>query len=200
MSYFDEFVAFDTETTGLDGSARIVELGIVTFNHGEVVNTWSQLFLPPNVDWAHPHVQKALEVNRIKQEDLVGKPTFEQKLAEVLLELSTDVWVAHNADFDMRMLRQEFDRLHKPHATPPMLVCTMLAAAYTSTERRNKLQDVAARLHVQQEDAHRAVVDATVCGRIFCEMLRQKIVPDSEEGMREFMLKAEKSWKSRARW
>ena len=200
MGCFSEYVAWDTETTGLGSDARIVEIGIVTFSHGEVVHEWSQLFYPQNVDWDHPHVQKALEVNRIKREDLVGKPTFELKLPEMLLELSTDVWVAHNASFDEKMLTQEFDRLHKPHATPPMLVCTMLAAAYTSNERRNKLQDVAARFHVKQEDAHRAVVDATVCGRVFWEMLRQKIVPDSVEGMREFMLKAEKSWKSRARW
>ena len=200
MGYFSEYVAWDTETSGLGPDARILEIGIVTFNHGEVVHEWSQLFCPQNVDWAHPSVQKALEVNGIKREDLEGQPTFESKLSEMLLEFSTDVWVAHNAAFDARMLTQEFDRLHRPHAAPPMLVCTMLAAAYTSNERRNKLQDVATRFHVKQEDAHRAVVDATVCGRVFWEMLRQKIVPDSEEGMHEFMLKAEKSWKSRTRW
>lgn len=194
----NSWVAIDTETTGLDSRARVVEVAVVAFENGQPVHEWSQLLCPENVDWNDANVMKALEVNRIRRADLQGKPTFEQVLPDLLLELSQDVWVAHNAEFDLRMLNQEMQRLGRPALKPNMLVCTRnLAARLESGARGNKLAEVAQRYSVRFEDAHRAAVDARTCGRILGEMVRRGQLPSDGRAMAEFCQLAEKSWRTR---
>lgn len=43
---YDDYVAIDIETTGLDRSARIIELGAVRMRHGRKVASFSQLVNP----------------------------------------------------------------------------------------------------------------------------------------------------------
>lgn len=43
---YDDYVAIDIETTGLDRSARIIELGAVRIRHGRKVASFSQLVNP----------------------------------------------------------------------------------------------------------------------------------------------------------
>lgn len=41
-----EYVSFDVETTGLNRSDRIVEIGFVAFSEGKVLEEWSTLLNP----------------------------------------------------------------------------------------------------------------------------------------------------------
>jgi DNA polymerase-3 subunit epsilon len=182
----DGFAAFDTETTGLDAHARILEIAVVTFEGGVPVREWSQLLCPEDVDWNDERVQGALAVNKIDPKDLKGHPTFEQVLPDLLLELSHSIWVAHNAAFDIRMLNQELTRAKRPALEPPLVVCTKNLAAHLSPDTKgNKLYEVAARYNVPQDAAHRAAVDATTCGLILAAMLRAGRVPREDSGLRE---------------
>lgn len=182
MGWADGWVAFDTETTGLGPSARILEIGVVTFQEGVPVREWSALLCPPDVDWGSEQVQGALAVNKLTREMLVGKPTFEQVLPDLLVELShADVWVAHNAQFDMSMLTNELRRLGRPAIESPLLVCTRnLASHVGGGAGGNKLSQVAARFGVTQEDAHRAVVDARVCGLVLEAMRQRRLLPEGD--------------------
>ena len=200
MTALDTYVAFDTETTGFGPEARILEIGLVVFELGVLVHTWSQLLLPEGVDWENPKVQKALEVNHITRADLAGKPTFSEVMLDVLHEFSFDLWVAHNAEFDVQMLSQEFARAGRKFEPPPLTLCTMQLAGYRTNAKGNKLADVAARYGVPQDGAHRAVVDATVCGSIFREMIRKDDLPPTLHGLKELSARAAKSWKTRSRW
>jgi len=185
MQWIDEWVAFDTETTGLGPDARIVEIGIVVFVQGEPVHEYSQLLCPDGVNWEDPNVQKAMEVNGISQEDLKGKPTFAEVYPRVLLELSLDVWVAHNASFDMQMLEQECSRIGKPKPEPAILVCTKNLSSHLRMARTgNRLSEVAARYKVAQASAHRAVVDARTCGLVLSSMVEQGSLPGHREDMK----------------
>ena len=195
MTWNDSWVAFDTETTGLDGRARIVEVAAVVFEGGVPVHEWSQLLCPEDVDWDNADVRKALEINRIDRKDLQGRPTFSQVLPDLLMEFSHDVWVAHNASFDMRMIGQELQRLNRPALSPKMLICTLELARHFGGAT-NKLNEVAARFRIAMEDAHRAAVDARTCGLILNAMLLEGRVPREDVAMAELTKKAA----ARRRW
>lgn len=179
MTWSDSYVSIDTETTGFGPDARILEVAVVTFEKGEVVREWSQLLWPEGVDWSDVKVKEALAINHIDVETLKGKPAFAQVVPDLFMELSQEVWVAHNADFDVRMLNQELMRLKRPMlAVPSIVACTWNLAMYISkTKYGNKLAEVAARFNVPVEDAHRAAGDARTCGRIFEGMRRAGHLP-----------------------
>lgn len=168
---------------------------MVVFEGGKPVHEWSQLLCPEDVDWENADVKKALEINRIDRKDLQGKPTFSQVLPDLLMEFSHNVWVAHNAAFDLRMLGQELQRLKRPLLVPSMLVCTLELARHFGGQG-NKLSEVAARFKVGMEDAHRAAVDARTCGLILQAMLREGRVPGEDVAMTQLT----KAASARKRW
>jgi DNA polymerase III subunit epsilon len=198
MSWTDGWVALDTETTGLGSSARVIEVAVVTFEGGEPVGAWSRLLYPENVDWENEGVKKALEVNRITREQLQGQPTFEEILPDLLVELSHDVYVAHNATFDMRMLNAELQRVSRPALSPRLTICTKnLASHLNKTTEGNRLQDVAPRWGIKQASAHRAVVDALVCGQVLAAMARGGHLPPDDMEMGALCIKAAADWKGK---
>lgn len=197
----DSWVAFDTETTGVTDQARIIEVAAVTFEKGEPVHEWTTLLFPDGVDFSSPKVQEALSVNKIDPKDLVSKPRFADVVADMMVELSSPVLVAHNAAFDIRMINLELQRLQRPGLSPSLVVCTMCLAAHLNPgAKSNKLLDVAARYNVHQSDAHRAAVDAETCGLVLTSMLRQGLLPSDDGALSSLTKTAEATWRSRRRW
>lgn len=199
MPWEDSFVAIDTETTGFDSQARVIEIAAVTFIDGEVARIWECLLRPTEVDWESSGVQKALEVNNIKVADLADKPSFGDILPDLLLELSNPVWVAHNAEFDMRMLQQELARLNRPDVQLPeaVFLCTLqLSRTLDAKEKGHRLPDVAPRWNVPQEgQAHRAASDAITCGRILRAMSHN--LPGELSHVYEHQKEAARKWGQR---
>lgn len=201
MSWQDDVIlAFDTETTGLKSDAEIVELGVVHYYRGNQVREWSSFFMPRFAKRDDPDVMKAMEINKIDWEELlIRAPTFRKMCEDVQKELSEAVWVAHNAEFDVRMISQEYKRLETEQRHPPRLVlCTKLLDFMINPGQSSyKLEAVAQRWGVMQLGAHRAVVDAKTCGEILARMIRIKDLPKDIEGMQAFMKEADKKWRSR---
>ena len=95
------FVAFDLETTGtLPGVDRIVEIGAVRMVNGEVDAVFSTL-----VDPLIPIPAGASRVNGISDEMVAGKPKVEELLGALTEFCGDDLMVAHNAAFDIGVLR-----------------------------------------------------------------------------------------------
>jgi DNA polymerase III epsilon subunit family exonuclease len=195
----DSWVAFDTETTGLNKFARVLEIGIVYFEHGEVADTWSTFLNPPDLDWNHPEVLEALKVNGLSKKDVAGAPQFHEIVGELTERLHTDVWVGHNLEFDVRMLSQEFERIQRPwDFRPPVSLCTQrLSYRLHPQEKSHKLVHTAERWQVEQPSAHRAVVDATTCGKVLAKMLQK--LPEEDTAMVSFQKEAAAAWARRPR-
>lgn len=182
--YLLQFIAFDTETTGVGEDARIVDLGIVVFSNCIPVMQWSSLINPGDVDWESPAVSQAMQVNGMLREELQDAPSFREAWTTAATMFGWgELFVAHNAQFDLRMLEQEAKR------TPDVdyfgelparsnTICTMLADFVFRPGFFKRRLDVAADAwSVKQEMAHRALADAMTCGRLLCAMSSR--FPDS---------------------
>jgi exodeoxyribonuclease X len=87
----------DTETTGIDESARVVELASAHLATGKFYTTL--------VDPQCPIPPEAMAVHHITDQEVVGQPLLAAAIDLCqLTPTHVDVLVAHNASFDSRML------------------------------------------------------------------------------------------------
>ena len=78
--------------------------------------------------------------------------------------------VAHNAAFDVRVLRQAFARAALEWPAPPVICTVSLARRFAPLQRRRGLATLAAALGVEVDEVHRALPDARTCARVFCAL------------------------------
>ena len=99
----------DLETTGgMAAHHRIIEVGIVLLDGGEVVEQWSSLVNPGM------RIPSSIEdFTGISNEMVADAPPFEDLRAEVRRRLDGRLFVAHNARFDYGFVRNEFRRARR---------------------------------------------------------------------------------------
>ncbi|MGH2857136.1 MAG: exonuclease domain-containing protein, partial [Solirubrobacteraceae bacterium] len=97
-------------------------------------------------------------------------PRLEVVLPSVAELLAGRVMVAHNAPFDVRVLRQAFARIGLDWPDPPVLCTAALARVLLPLQRRRGLTVLAEALGVEVHAAHRALADAETCGRVLCAL------------------------------
>lgn len=114
----DKFLYFDTETTDLI-EKEIIQLAFLT-DDGKEFN----MYFKPKGEISF----SAMAVHNITPEMLEKEPTFEgakyngQNVKDYLIELTKQyIWVAHNAEFDLEVLR-------KLDIEVPKLICTFKIA------------------------------------------------------------------------
>jgi DNA polymerase III epsilon subunit-like protein len=93
-------IFLDTETTGID--MKNDRLCQVCYKHDD--NFYTEYFKPPM-----PISIKAMSITHITNEDVEGKPVFKGSEFEGKLQglLNDNILVAHNAAFDVSMLKNE---------------------------------------------------------------------------------------------
>jgi DNA polymerase III epsilon subunit family exonuclease len=179
-------VAFDTETTGLnphDGD-RVIEFAAVRMwvddkGYVDRVEPFQILFNP-----GIPIPRKVTEITGIDDDTVADADSFESHAKEIREILQGAICVAHNFPFDRAFLTVEFRRNNLPWPDPVAEIDTVdLSMRWFKGARSHKLADVAARLEVSLEGAHRASNDAEACGRCFTELARRYDAPENLDGM-----------------
>lgn len=157
-------VFIDTETTGTDPQRdRVIEVGIVFAKNGAILQRLSWL-----IDPGIPIPEESTTVHGIRDEDVRGKPKFEQVAGEILAALRDAIPAAYNAEFDRAFLRAELGRLaDQPTTLPPALRREVewldplvFAREIYKDEQSRALGEMAQRLGIALERAHRATDDA----------------------------------------
>ena len=172
MSFDEEFVAFDLETTGLSSQTdEIIEIGAVILKNGQEVKRFQSF-----VDPGRPLERKIVELTGITDEMLRGAPKISQVLPEFLEFCGDRVLVAHNADFDTGFIRTACRKLGL--AYPFTSVDTLILAQNLMPQlNKHKLDVVANALSLPEFNHHRAADDAMICGLVMCrflDMLRER--------------------------
>lgn len=95
----EKFVAIDFETANAD-LASICQVGVVTFENGDVVESWGSLVNPQDYfDWIN------IDIHGIDEAAVRDAPTFQQIYGEILRRLKHNVVVSHTS-FDRTALSQ----------------------------------------------------------------------------------------------
>jgi DNA polymerase-3 subunit epsilon len=171
----------DTETTGRDPqNDRIVEIGIVIGVRGEVFKRLNWLVNP-----GIPIPDAAREVHGISDDDVKDAPRFAQIAGEIAEALRGVVPAAYNASFDKSFVAAEvvrsgllLDQL-PPCLRPEVEWVDPLvwARELQKYEKGKKLGDVAARLGIALENAHRASDDAEAALKVLYAFAGDARVP-----------------------
>lgn len=169
-----EFIAFDTETTGLDPFFdRIIELGAVRFVDGKPAEQFSM-----TVNAGKKSDPSAAKVHQISQEEIDASPeekeAYEKMQAFFGKAMQGEILLcAHNAPFDMTFLQSTLQRLQIPASLRYIDTLPLCRRQYPHSQDFRQ-QTIAGLLGIENEQAHRACSDAQVCGKILCCILNDR--------------------------
>ncbi len=174
----------DVETTGRDASVdRVVEVGIVVGRRGDVVARYNWLINP-----GIPIPAEVTAIHHITNEMVADKPRFEAVASEIANALRGCVPAAYNALFDRAFIMGEFSRAKSAGAADYSDVPALTrevdwldplvwARDLQDNEKSRSLGDVATRLGIKLENAHRAEDDAEAALRVLYALGRDARIP-----------------------
>jgi DNA polymerase III subunit epsilon len=171
----------DVETTGRDASVdRVVEIGIAIARGGEIVDRKNWLINP-----GIPIPAEAQAVHHISDDDVKDAPRFPEVARDIIAALKGCVPAAYNAAFDRAFLMNECARaeMRGAEGTPALsrdvewFDPLVWARELQHDERSKSLGEVAGRLGVKLENAHRAMDDAEAALRVLYILGKDGRVP-----------------------
>jgi len=170
----------DVETTGRDASVdRVIEVGIAIARGGEIVERRNWLVHPER-----PIPEEAVAVHKITDADVRDCPPFAAVAREIVGVLEGCVPGAYNAAFDRAFLMGELARAGIAGELPPPLrrdvdwIDPLIWARELQPEERSRaLGEVAARLGISLQNAHRASDDAEAALRVMLALGRDVRLP-----------------------
>jgi DNA polymerase-3 subunit epsilon len=172
------FAIIDTETTGGNPAKdRIMEIAILVHDGEKVIEEFTTL-INPKVPVA-PFIRALTGINDHMLRDA---PTFEEVAEKILELMDKSVFVAHNANFDYGVLRNEFRRIGKRFQAKQL--CTVklsrkILPGYSSYSLGKLSRD----LGIELEGRHRAYGDASATAKLFTKLMLE----DTEDLIRSMM-------------
>lgn len=156
------YAILDIETTGGKFNEEgITEIAIYKFDGQEVIDQFSCLVNPEK-----PIQPFVVNLTGINQNMLRSAPKF-YEVAKRIVEITEGcILVAHNAVFDYRVLRMEFDRLGYPFERNTL--CTVELSKRLIPEMQSySLGKLVRALGIPMSDRHRATGDAMATVKLF---------------------------------
>lgn len=104
-----DFVTIDFETASADRNSPC-EIGLTFVKNRQIVETKSWLIKPQNNRFDYFNIL----IHGIRPEDVADKPEFPELWNEILPLIENQFLIAHNASFDMSVLRRTLETYHIP--------------------------------------------------------------------------------------
>jgi DNA polymerase-3 subunit epsilon len=137
------YVAIDFETANNDPTSAC-SVGLAKMEDGKIIDSFYSLILPPSRYFSPMNIS----IHGICPEDVAQAPEFDRIWPQMLLFIGENLLIAHNAPFDMGILRAMLTHYQLP--IPP----------------NHKLTDLSRRFGFDYQ-AHYALDDAVNCARLF---------------------------------
>ena len=154
------FLIVDCETTGLEDTARIIQLGIVALDpQGNFEWKFNSLVRGDG----SPGSPEAQSVHKISADDLVNAPTFSEVIAPYLQQFRSMIVFAHHSIFDRGKINYELDLIDE--SPLPYFGCTKNLGEFLGYGRM-RLQEGAKYFAVDAGRAHDAGDDASTAASI----------------------------------
>ena len=163
------YVAFDTETTGLNPSEgdEVIQLGAVRVFKGRLLHneTIDQLVNPQR-----EVPESSVKVHGIDPALLPSQPVITEVLPRFHTFAKDSVLVAHNAAFDMRFLQLK-EELIGLRFDNPVLDTLLLSSVVHPNLEGHSLDDIAERFNITIVGRHTALGDALVTAEVLLKLI-----------------------------
>jgi DNA polymerase-3 subunit epsilon len=164
-------VVVDVETTGMSAAKgeRVIEIGAVRVVNGQLEERFSSL-----ISTSRPISPGALSVHRITPNMLADQPASEEVFGAFARFIASDILVAHNAGFDMRFLKAEFERLGQRLTNSHY--CTLKLSRLCFPDLRSHKLEVLGRYLFGDLTGirhHRALDDAELTARLMLHIMAE---------------------------
>jgi len=169
-----DFTAIDFETAN-SSSASACSVGLVKVRDGRVVDRAYWLIKPPV---GHDEfLEWNIRIHGIHAADVVDALTWEQQLPDLVAFAGDDAFVAHNAGFDMGVIRRacEATQTEIPVA---QYVCSLQVARKTYELDSYRLPSAALAAGFDDFEHHNAAADAEACAAIMVHAAARHGVDD----------------------
>lgn len=178
-----DYVTIDFETANQFRESAC-SVGLARFDSdGVLKNTFYSLLKPPKgYDFFLSH---NIEIHGIRPSDVADAPDFEYIWPEVELFIGSDFLVAHNAEFDMGILRNLFCyfNIQKPDIS---YLCSLKISRRIWPNLEHHALTWLSEHFALDYNAHNALDDAVNCGKIFAKCCSGKL--NTLQNLRKFLI------------
>jgi DNA polymerase III epsilon subunit-like protein len=171
----------DIETTGFSRDIdRIIELGIIELVDGEVKTEYGTLF-----GGGRSSQQLVREVHKIRDEERIGLPTFEDRAEGIAKFLSNSILVGHNLKlFDLPFIETRLKIAGQSLSNIKVIdTCKISKKNSKVASNDNKLETLCEYFKIEY-GAHRALADAKSTYKLLLALI-EVIKPDKIEDLLE---------------
>lgn len=172
-----DFTAIDFETAN-SSNASACAVGLVRVRAGVVVAKSGWLIQPPA-----PHdafFELNTRIHGIRAEDVVGAPTWTAQLGALADFIADDTLVAHNAGFDMAVLKRACEATGDD-VPVYRYACSLQVARKVYELESYRLPFVAAEAGFPDFAHHNATADALACAHVMIDAARRVGAADIDE-------------------
>lgn len=181
------FICLDIETTGLNPQDdHIIEVAIVRFDEGKIVDQWSSLIKPSISIPAFTTHLTGITNEMVK--DAPGLAEVKETILEKLGDLPI---MGHFIPFDVGFLNAKGFGL-----TNPLLDTCQLAQAFIAKEPSYSLEVLCQKLGISQENAHRALNDVLANIELYYQLADhvRGLTAKQKETIRPLLEKSDWPW------
>lgn len=156
------FTAIDFETAN-NSAASPCAVGLVKVRDGKLIDGLATLIVPPYPNnFFNPG---NIKVHGIRPSDIDDAPTWAEVLPLILAFAGEDILVAHNAMFDMGVLKKSAEAIGE--ALPELrYTCSLEISRKTYNLESYRLNAVSYAIGHEDFKHHDALADADACARI----------------------------------
>jgi DNA polymerase-3 subunit epsilon len=164
-----DFTAIDFETAN-SSPASACSVGLVRVRGGRVVATAGWLIRPPA---GHDEFNEwNTKIHGIRQHDVQSAATWVQQFDRLCAFAGADVLVAHNAGFDLKVLRTA-SQVTELECPPYRSLCSLQVARKVYDLESYRLPIAAAAAGFAEFSHHDALADARACAHIVIDAARR---------------------------
>lgn len=160
------YVVCDIEATGLDADCDLIEIALITFEDGKVIDVYETLINPLKVI-----PEYITNLTTISNRDLKEAPKFYEIADAIRLRLEGAVFVSHNTEFDLGLLRKKYQEMGQELKVKNF--CTLKVAQHEIPGLLNYNLDALCNFfNIKIVDRHRAIGDAKATLELFKELIQ----------------------------
>lgn len=162
-----KYAVVDLEATSAGSDAKIIQVGIVLIDDGQISKTYET-----DVNPYEPLSSHIKDLTGLSDERLAVAPDFAQVAREIYQLLEGRIFVAHNVKFDGNLLAEALFFEGFELRTPRVDTVELAQVFFPSLERYN-LPYLAQVLGLELDDAHTAIADAKATAQLFLGLIER---------------------------